>query len=110
MHVSSLRAPLAREIPTAWMVVTPMDLLGDRPPEAQPAPVSAAVQTPVAEPVSEPVVPPEVEQPETAQDEEVILVTPNPFGPSRARSPQVDLGMPTSLLADLLGSESPVGE
>jgi hypothetical protein len=110
MHVSSLRAPVAREIPTAWMVVTPMELLGDQAPQTAPAPISETVRTPVAEPAPEPTASPEVEQPEAPPHEEVILVTPNPFGPSRARSPHVDLGMPSSLLADLLGSEAPVGE
>jgi hypothetical protein len=110
MHVSSLRAPVASDMPTAWMVVTPMDLLGDRPPGATSAPIAAAVPTPVTEHVSEPTAPPEVEQPEPPPHEELILVTPNPFGPTKDLSPQVDLSMPSSLLADLLGSEAPVGE
>lgn len=90
MHVSSLCAQAAREIPTAWMVVTPMDLLGD------PPPASTSV--------------PEVERTEPPPFEETILLTPNPFGPTRSPSSQLDLGMPSSLLSDLLGSEDPSGE
>lgn len=114
MHVSSLRSAVAREMPTSWMVVTPMDLLGGAPPQehrSEPADAAEGVAvTPpsVDEPVTESVPGPvgSDEAVRAASPElEVVMASPNPFGPTTARSAQVDVGMPASLLSDLLGSE-----
>lgn len=136
MHVSSLRPPVARGIPTDWMVVTPMDLLGDPPPPVDsvepgvdsavemvaPTPevdqAAASVSTPVLlDDTAQPVPPPlRVEPPLLSDDadqwvppplEDAVLDAPNPFGPTKAQSSQVDLGMPSRLLSELLGPQDP---
>lgn len=121
MHVSNICAQAAQEIPTAWVVVTPMDLLGD--PPSQPhsrehvadseteavVPAPAPTTVPVVATTPEPNQAPELGRREVARQEEPIRLTPNPFGPNRVESTEVDLGMPSGLLADLLGPDEPVG-
>lgn len=119
MHVSSLRSAVAREMPTSWMVVTPMDLLGDAPPhEHRSEPADAAEGVAVAPPsVDEPVtesVPGPVGSDEAGRaaspELEGVMAAPNPFEPTTARPPKGHLGMPAGLLSDLLGSEEdPLG-
>lgn len=93
MHVSSLQGPVAEDMPTDWMVVTPVDAVGDLSGSTAPSAQTGSTGSTGVEPAPVPV----ASAPEVPR-------SPNPFAPGEP-APSEAVGMPSSLLEDLLGAD-----
>ncbi len=115
VHVSNMRTDLAAELPTDWLVVTPIDLLGEGsrvtvPNAAAPKPAPPATTAPAT--TAPATTAPAFTAPRaTDADHAAITVpqpgpaAPNPFTSTPGPAAASELGMPSNLLTDLLEAD-----